>query len=104
MVGNLNKLTFTRAHQGLLFDDMNFSELRRAKTIAITDIANDRDIRILFGIHTIIAGTPRIYTSNEGLSQLFNLTYLSQAIRRRLHVVDVAQYGILYNTPTGGEY
>lgn len=92
---NLNKLKFRDSHQPFILDDMNFHQISRTKGIALTDIENERDIRILFGIHTIDAGCPRIFTTNEEMSE-----YLPRddtgAIARRIRVVDVTHFRRLY--------
>ena len=92
---NLNKLKYRDAHQPFICDDMNFSQISRSKGIALLDIENERDIRILFGIHTIDAGCPRIFTTNEEMEQF--LPYSDDpAIDRRFVVVDVTEFGRLY--------
>lgn len=99
LCGNLNKLTVHAKGQGIIFDDMNFSLISRPKAIALLDTENDRDIRILFGIHTIPAQTRKIITTNEPLEELLNFTgdaELDEAIRRRIHVVDLTDLGKLY--------
>lgn len=92
---NLNKLVHREWGQGIIFDDMNFKEIRRSKAIALTDVANDRDIRVLFGIHTINAGTPRIFTTNEEIEDY--LPYDEHgAIDRRIKIVDLTKFGRLF--------
>lgn len=96
---NLNKLPFMAKGQGLIFDDMKFDKISRTKAIALTDLANDRDIRILYGIHTIPAGTPKIICTNERYEELLPFGYdeeLNEAIHRRVTVVDVTEFGQLY--------
>lgn len=92
---NLNKLKYRDVHQPFILDDMNFSLISRTKGIALVDVENERDIRILFGIHTIDAGCARIFTTNEEMKD-----FLPQdthgAIKRRVRVVDLEQYGRLY--------
>lgn len=92
---NLNKLSYRDAHQPIILDDMNFQNISRSKGIALTDIENDRDIRILFGIHTIEAGTARIFTTNQSRGEF--LPYDAHgAIDRRVRWVDLSNLGRLY--------
>lgn len=94
---NLNKLKYRDAHQPIIFDDMNFRLLSREKTIHLLDIENDRDIRILFGIHTIEAGTMRVITTNENLSVLLPREKdLYGAIDRRYFFVDLTPFKTIY--------
>lgn len=92
---NLNKLRYRDTHQPFILDDMNFRALSRTKGIALTDIENERDIRILFGIHTIDAGTARIFTTNEDMEDYLPMD-LTGAIGRRIKVVDMESFGRLY--------
>lgn len=103
VISNLNRLTCAEKGQGLLFDDMNFKQVSRSKAIQLTDVENDRDIRILFGIHTITAGTPKIMTTNEDLDDFFPWTQsnffgnqLDEAIKRRICYIDLTKFGKLY--------
>lgn len=92
---NLNKLAHQEPGQPIIMDDMNFSQIHRTKAIALTDIENDSDIRILFGIHTIDAGTAQIFTTNEEYEDY--LPYdTTDVIRRRVCWVDLTKFGRLY--------
>lgn len=94
---NLNKLAFRDAHQPFILDDMNFNRVSRSKGIHLMDIENERDIRILFGIHSIDAGTPRIFTTNENANDF--LPYgcdTDIALKRRYRWIDLTKYGRLY--------
>ena len=110
VMSNLNKLQFAEKGQGLIFDDMNFRNVSRSKAIALTDTENDRDIRILFGIHTIPTGTPKIMCTNEDLDDYLPLSIMeanseamNEAILRRITVIDVTKFGKLYQTPAHNE-
>lgn len=92
---NLNKLKYRDAHQPFVLDDMNFSQISRSKGISLLDIENERDIRILFGIHTIDAGCPRIFTTNEEMEAFLPFSD-DPAIARRFRVIDVTSFGRLY--------
>lgn len=92
---NLNKLSYRDTHQPLILDDMNLGGISRSKAIALTDIENDRDIRILFGIHTIEAGTARIFTTNESRED-FLPGDSHGAIDRRVLWVNLSTLGRLY--------
>lgn len=92
---NLNKLKFRDAGQAFILDDMNFHNIGRTKMIALTDIENESDIRVLFGMHTIDAGTPRIFTTNEEYEDYFPLD-TTEAVKRRVRWLDLTKYGRLY--------
>lgn len=94
---NLNKLAFHNPFQPIIFDDMNFKEMGRSKAIAITDVENDSDIRILYGIQTIQAQTLRIFTTNETAEEFMPL-YKDEhgAITRRMKVINLEKFGKLY--------
>lgn len=92
---NLNKLRFRDQHQAFILDDMNLYTMNRCKAIALTDVENESDIRILFGIHTIDAGTPRIFTTNEEYYEYFP-TDETGALERRVRWIDLTKYGRLY--------
>jgi len=94
-VSNLNKLGVRAHNQPIIYDDMNFSQCKREKGIYLTDVANDRDIRILFGFHTVPALTPRIFTTNLSMDEF--LPYdPTGAIDRRCTFIDVTKLGKLY--------
>lgn len=103
-ITNLNKLAHGLPHQPLLFDDMCFSETRRSKCISLLDLENDRDVRVMYGIVTILAGTARIFTTNEPLGSFFPVHRDPYgALSRRIHYLDVTPYGSLYPATPGGE-
>lgn len=91
---NLNRLASRDPNQPIIYDDLNFKYLSRSKVIALTDTGNDRDIRILFGIHTVEAGTPRVFTTNESWEEQFPHDPYG-AIRRRVKEIDL-DYKVLY--------
>lgn len=97
LVSNINKLVCQDPLQPIIYDDMNFSNISRSKGINLTDVENDRDIRILYGIHTIKAGTVRIFTTNEKVNELLPL-FKDQhgAIERRFRLVNLERFGKLY--------
>ena len=99
-MSDINALNYVRAHQPIIFDDMNFGDLKRNKAIHLMDIANDRDIRILYGIHTIEAGTPRIMCTNEELDDILPLKGLTEKLKigilRRVYEVDLHAFKKLY--------
>lgn len=110
LLTNLNKLPFSEKGQGLVFDDMNFSNHNRTTAIHLVDIENDRDMRILFGIHTILAGTPKIMCTNEALYDFLPLvgdpsfangfakkSKEDEAILRRITHLDLTKFGKLYS-------
>lgn len=94
-VSNLNKLGIRAQNQPIIYDDMNFSQCKREKGIHLTDLENDRDIRILFGVHTVPAKTPRIFTTNMSMQDFMPFDPTG-AIDRRCTFIDVTDLGKLY--------
>ncbi len=86
-VRNLNALKDWRhgTHNGIIYDDIDWSNFSREKILHILDVESDSQIRILYGIATVRAGTPRIITSNKEPAQDF--PHYDEAAARRLHVV-----------------
>lgn len=95
---NLNKLAFRESKQPIVYDDMNFAAISRSKTIALLDIENDSDLRILYGIHTVEAYCPQVFTTNEEAYDLLSNTN-DEAISRRISFIDLTEFGVLYNGP-----
>lgn len=96
-VSNLNKIRFQQGNQPIVFDDMKFHLTRREKVIHLMDVENERDIRILFGIHTIPAQTLKIFTTNEDLTDFLpHFAEDDTAISRRYCFVDMTELGCLY--------
>lgn len=95
LVSNINKLIVHRHCQPILYDDMTFEKCSREKVICLTDLENDRDIRILFGIKTVSALTPKIFCTNKTLDEFFPADQY-RAIDSRIKVIDLTGFGILY--------
>lgn len=92
---NLNKLRYRDDGQPFILDDMEFSSITREAGIHITDTKQDSDIRVLFGIHTVEATTPRIFTTNRIYEDYLPYDqYL--AISKRILWVDLEKFGRLY--------
>lgn len=72
-------------HDGIIFDDMNFSKWDYEKQIHILDVRNDRGIDVKFGHIVIKAGTPRIFTSNIPIFSN------EPAIKRRIRYIDIKE-------------
>lgn len=94
LITDLNALKFRDTGEGILFDDMNFEAMKRTKRIHLLGIKNDAHIRILFGVHLIKAGTPRIFTTNEHMIDFMPLE--DNALVRRVKVVNIDSLGHLY--------
>lgn len=94
MVSELNALGYREAKQPIVYDDMKFDKISRSKKIHLLDVENDRDIRILYGVHTIEAYTKRIFTTNEEDYEF--LGDMDMAHKRRICWIDVTDFGMLY--------
>ena len=68
-------------HDGIIFDDMNFSHWPREACIHLLDTEEDSDIDVKCSMITIPWGTPRIFTTNSEAASIFNGTDL--AVRGR---------------------
>lgn len=73
VVSDINELrTFDPLrHDGIVFDDMEFSKLSRNQIIHLLDWEMDRAIRVLYGTAHIPAGTPKIFTGNKPFRMAF---------------------------------
>lgn len=82
-----------QVHDGLVFDDMDFNNYGQRMRIHLTDVDEDRYIRIRYKLAKIPRGTRRIFTHNE--PSLFDnpTDDLSrrQAIHRRLNFVEIKE-------------
>lgn len=90
-------LAFRDTGEGIVYDDMNFSECSRTNRIKFLDVKNDRHIRILYGIHTIEAGCPRIFTTNEDMEDFMPIG-LDLALSRRVKIINIDHLGTLYKS------
>lgn len=72
-------------HDGIVFDDMNFSHLHREEQIHITDMTKSRDLHCRNDDAVIPAYTRKIFTTNNPGGAIFELD--DPAIRRRLNIV-----------------
>lgn len=75
-------------HDGIIFDDMNFSDPKkwtREEQIHITDLKNDRQIDVKYSMAKIPKGTPRIFTSNKPIFSN------DPAIIRRIRYISVKE-------------
>lgn len=64
-VRNINQLKNLRAeHDGIVFDDMDFTDWPRQHQIHLVDMEETSSIRILYGTAEIPAGMPRVFTCN----------------------------------------
>lgn len=91
----------TSHHDGIVFDDMDFSSLTPEQAIAILDIAHPRRISCRYANASIPAGMRRIFTSNRLPANIFPKPRGEQqraALKRRYNAVCVQEK--LYN---GGE-
>lgn len=94
----INKIRFQQGNQPMVLDDMRFETLSREKTIHLTDTENERDIRILFGIHTIPAGTLKIFTTNLDEKEYWKANMLkAEAVDRRYKWINLTKEGKLFH-------
>jgi len=73
-------------HDGIIFDDMDFTHLPRTSQIHITDWDEDRDIHARYGVAKIPANTRKIFTCNT-----MCVDEHDKAIARRITVVNLKQ-------------
>lgn len=73
-------------HKSIIFDDMCFTHLPVALQIPIVDIFDVRSIHIRYGVATIDANVPRIFTCNEGR---IPVDVNDAAIKRRTKLVTI---------------
>lgn len=86
LVSHIDQLKgLSDTHDGIIFDDMNFSKWDYEKQIHILDVRNDRGIDVKFGHVVIKAGTPRIFTSNIPIFSN------EPAIKRRIRYIDIKE-------------
>lgn len=91
IVRHLDKLKQynARVHDGIIFDDMNFSMMEREPKIHLLDVELDTDINVKHGMVTIPAETPRIFVTNLTLQAM--LGEHDAAHDRRIVLVSIAQ-------------
>lgn len=78
-------------YEGIIFDDMAFTQWPREAQIHLADTAEDRDIHCRYVNATIPAGTPRIITSNRQPWEVLDID--DDAINRRCFCVKVNSVG-----------
>lgn len=76
-------------HDGIIFDDMNFSHWPRESCIHLLDLDEDADINVKCSMVTIPAGTPRVITTNNQPSDIFSA--FDKAIRRRHVSIEISR-------------
>ncbi|PVV02139.1 hypothetical protein BB560_003415 [Smittium megazygosporum] len=72
------------SHDGIIFDDMNFSGFGKEAQIHLLDLENDSDINVKHNFANIPWGLPRVFTSNGPIFSNF------PEIRRRIHFCKVS--------------
>ena len=82
---DLKKLT--KEHDGIIFDDMNFTNLSREVQIHISDYENPRTINVKHEAIRIPKHTPKIFTTNIDKGEIFDLS--DKAISRRLEIIRI---------------
>jgi hypothetical protein len=78
-------------HDGIIFDDMDFSHWPRSSQIHLIDVDNPRTLDIKYGTATIPQGVRKIFTCN--FDNIFSLN--DEAISTRLHILRVDEFLIL---------
>lgn len=82
----LNSLKLYNGEKVIIFDDIGLGNMNRENIISLMDVENLQDIRVLFGIVSIPAGTRRIFSCNS-LQNLLGDKIEDDAIRRRMSEV-----------------
>ncbi|PVV03168.1 hypothetical protein BB560_002365 [Smittium megazygosporum] len=80
----LKLLDYTK-HDGIIFDDMDFSKASRSLQLHLTDLRCTRNIAVKFGSVILRAGFPRIFTSNDKIFKK------DEAIARRIWFAKVEE-------------
>ena len=93
LVRDINALANKQIEENtaLLFDDISLSNKSREEKIHIYDLENNSQIRVLYGIAYIPAGTPRAFTTNkiDRLVGTIDLSAMPEEIARRLVLIKV---------------
>lgn len=94
-IADLRGKTF---REGVIFDDCDdsLSKLGRSEIIQLIDTETDSVIRCLYGSFTIKADCPRIILSNDTPRGMWSIHALDEAVRRRLHHVEIDENECLY--------
>lgn len=74
----------TKSHDGIVFDDMDFTTVSRSMLIKLVGRDLPRSIRVTYGKVTIPRGMPRIFTTNERRGACMD--WDQDGVRRRVHV------------------
>lgn len=78
-------------HDGIVFDDLDFSHLHFSAVLNLLDLAQDRDVHIRYTTARLPRGLRRIFTHNTG--RIFDIPNLPEsqqaAIDRRVRYVDL---------------
>lgn len=83
-VSHLDQLKrLTPRHKSIIFDDMNFTHIPREAQIQLVDQYMPRAIHVRYGVVTIPAGLPKIFTAN-----LYPFME-DAAINRRVHRINL---------------
>jgi hypothetical protein len=84
VVGHIDKLKEfePHIHDGIIFNDMNFSHWPRTSCIHLLDNEEDADINVKCSMITIPAGVKRIIVTNEKTKDIFPC--FDRAISRRI--------------------
>lgn len=71
-------------HDGIVFDDMDFTHLNRNAQIHISDVARSRQLHIRYTTAVLPKGVRRIFTGNKDM-----FDFEDEAIKRRCKVIRV---------------
>ncbi len=104
IVNNIEDLTFfnTSEHEGIIFDDPDFSGISREAIINLFDSKN-RLVKVRFTHARIPENTPKIITTNKPLENL-NENFRDQAIKRRTITVRIPKDTKLFSRKTTEEH
>lgn len=78
---------------GIVYDDVHLNDLSREEIIHMLDVENTSHIRVLYGVVTIPAGIPRIFTTNDA-NRVLRPGYsmkVPKEIMRRVTLVNVKE-------------
>jgi hypothetical protein len=83
-----------KCYKAIIFDDVSLDGRDMEEKIAVVDVENDSDIRVLYNTVRIPAGMPRAVLTNRSVDNYFNMGLGGVegqwgAIIRRLSAVDL---------------
>lgn len=97
LVRDINALkNLNSKHDAIIFDDLDCSQFSSETLIHLFDVMRDTNVRVLYDMIEIPAGTPRVLIKNKAKSIVPRTDPHYASIHRRLTIIKVAKK--LFNT------